>query len=941
MNDSFMVLALMALTIVIGPWLLIIVLFRRTNALGAEIATLTRTIHGLTEASGPAREATAAPADPEDIADAPVPETVMPDAVSERRASETTGDDAAGQPAGAMEKTVAAPSPAAAEGLEQRLASRWLVWLGAVTVALGSAFLIKHSFEAGWFSPGVRVIAGLGVAATLIVLGEWLRQQPLSLAITSLRPDHVAPALTGGGLFAAFASLYGAEALYGLLSPVVAFAGLAAVAFLGVGLSLLQGPFIALLALVGGFVTPLLVSSDDPAFWPLVAYLLALTCAGLFVVRYRGWPWLAYTVIAGAVLWALPLLAMLRGSDAGQSPAIALYLLSIAAASILILDLPYAPPAPCRPETRRGLPAWTWLIEMGPVDRFRALSACLAALLAFGFARADGYGPASLITLFIMAAGFLAACRWRQLLTPLPIAALALVLATLSVWHIPEAFLPWPEPLYRIEGQAFGTVPGPILPPTIVPFLMISAGFAALFGIGGFVALFGARRPGLWAGLSAAGPLLLLSVAYWRIEGFALSTLWATAALALAGLGVAAAAIVGRYRHLPGANLALGIYAAGTIGALSLAGVMVLEEAWLTVALSLQLPALAWLSRHLDLPSFRPVAAALALVILLRLVLNPYVLDYALGPTPGFNWILYGYGSPAVACYVAARWFRDGGLDRLITLLEANMLIFGVLLITLEIRTLVAGSIAAPSYGLFEQSLQSIAWLAIAIALMWTGNRRRAEPESGAASSVSLILSDVVLYWGWRILLGLGTAQVLLLQLGTDNPLWSPIAVGPWPILNLLVLAYGVPAILACLIAQAWPEDRNRLFWSRVSYAVGLVLALVYLSLELRHAFQGSRLDGPMTSNAEWYSYSVLWLIVAGALLGLGLWRANSQLRHAALILVIITIGKVFLSDAAALAGLYRVASFFGLGLCLIGIGYLYQRFLASPALQASEQTPT
>ena len=931
MGTDFTFFALLALTIAFGPWILIIALFKRTKSLRTDLEALRRTVRTLAERGKTVEGKASSSAGDVKAAEAPPAQQTTPSTDARPQATKATDADRPALPAA---QVAAPPPPHATEGLEQRLASRWLVWLGAITVALGSAFLIKHSFEAGWLSPGVRVTAGLGFAAFLITLGEWLRRQPLSQAIASMRPDYVPPALTGGGLFAAFASIYGAEALYGLMPPAIAFAGLAVVAFLGVGLSLLQGPFIALLGLVGGFVTPILIGSDDPTLWPLVAYLLALVGAGLLVVRYRGWPWLAYAVLAGAVLWALPLLALLKSTESGQPLAMAIYLLSTAALAILVLDLPSSTPAPNQSGGRRTRLAWSWLAEMGPVDRFRALSVCLVAILAFGFARADGYGPVSLATLFIVATGYLVVGRWRQLLTPLPIAALILVLATLSVWHIPDALLPWPEPLYRFEGQAYGSVPGPILPPSITPFLMITAGFAALFGIGGFASLFGARRPGLWAAISAAGPLLLLAVAYWRIEGFALSALWAGASLVLAALGVAAATIVGRYRHISGANLALGIYAAGTVAALSLAGVMVLEEAWLTVALSLQLPALAWLSRHLDLPSFRPVAAAVALVILVRLVLNPNVLDYALGSTPGFNWVLYGYGLPAVACYLASVWFRAGGLDRLITLLEANMLIFGVLLITLQIRALVTGSIGAPTYGLLEQSLQSIAWLMIALALMWTGNRRRTGPEAGTPSNSGLILTDTVLYWGWRILLSLSAMQVLVLQLVIDNPLWSPIAVGPWPIVNLLLLAYGLPAILACLIAQAWPESRRSVFWSRVSYAIGLVLAMVYLSLELRHAFQGPRLDGPMTSNAEWYSYSALWLISAGALLGLGLWRANTQLRHAALIIVLITIGKVFLFDAAALTGLFRVASFFGLGLCLIGIGYLYQRFLASPSQQ-------
>ena len=45
-------------------------------------------------------------------------------------------------------------------GLEESLTSRWLVWLGAVTIALGSIFLVKYSIERGWVGPAVRVAMG-------------------------------------------------------------------------------------------------------------------------------------------------------------------------------------------------------------------------------------------------------------------------------------------------------------------------------------------------------------------------------------------------------------------------------------------------------------------------------------------------------------------------------------------------------------------------------------------------------------------------------------------------------------------------------------------------------------------------------------------------------------------------------------------------------------
>ena len=87
---------------------------------------------------------------------------------------------------------------------------------------------------------------------------------------------------------------------------------------------------------------------------------------------------------------------------------------------------------------------------------------------------------------------------------------------------------------------------------------------------------------------------------------------------------------------------------------------------------------------------------------------------------------------------------------------------------------------------------------------------------------------------------------------------------------------------------------------------------------------------GP-TSDAEIYGYSVVWLLYGGALLALGIWRQQPMLRVAALALLTLTVAKAFLFDMANLTGLYRAASFLGLGLCLIGIGYLYQRVVFPP----------
>ena len=192
---------------------------------------------------------------------------------------------------------------------------------------------------------------------------------------------------------------------------------------------------------------------------------------------------------------------------------------------------------------------------------------------------------------------------------------------------------------------------------------------------------------------------------------------------------------------------------------------------------------------------------------------------------------------------------------------------------------------------------------------------------------------------GWRILAGLGVAQVVLLQLLTSNPLWSGAAVGEYPVVNLLFIAYAVPALFAARFAAILRDEGQRRL-ARAGAILCLILIWVYLSLEVRRAFQGPVLNlGPL-GDAELYVYSAVWLGLALVLLGIGISREIASLRYASLALLMMTVAKVFLIDMSELTGLYRVASFMGLGLFLVGIGYLYQRFVFPTPKQRAPSAP-
>jgi len=78
---------------------------------------------------------------------------------------------------------------------------------------------------------------------------------------------------------------------------------------------------------------------------------------------------------------------------------------------------------------------------------------------------------------------------------------------------------------------------------------------------------------------------------------------------------------------------------------------------------------------------------------------------------------------------------------------------------------------------------------------------------------------------------------------------------------------------------------------------------------------------------AEQLSLSVVWTIYGGVLLTVGILRRNRLLRMMALLLLSLTIVKVFLFDLSSLDKVYRIISFVVLGAILLAVSFLYQRF--------------
>jgi uncharacterized membrane protein len=162
--------------------------------------------------------------------------------------------------------------------------------------------------------------------------------------------------------------------------------------------------------------------------------------------------------------------------------------------------------------------------------------------------------------------------------------------------------------------------------------------------------------------------------------------------------------------------------------------------------------------------------------------------------------------------------------------------------------------------------------------------------------------------------------------LGLENPILWSIDVGG-VVINLLLLGYAVPAILALLLSYA-VAGRRPVAYANTIAAGALILALAYVTFEVRRIYHGPVMASGPTTGLEQYTYSIAWLMFGVVLLGIGILFNSERARLASAAVIALTIGKAFLIDVWTLTGAYRALSFMGLGVVLITIAWLYQRVL-------------
>ncbi|MEM1208795.1 MAG: DUF2339 domain-containing protein [Planctomycetota bacterium] len=686
------------------------------------------------------------------------------------------------------------------------------------------------------------------------------------------RAPHVSQASVGAAMAVWYGCIVAATRVFGLIDANVAFGLATAVTAAAVALSLRHGPFVAVLGMLGGFAMPAVLGGESESVGPVLAYLLVLEAGLVAVSARRGWVSISSMTMALAVLWAVA--AIFLGE--GQTDRLFVSGFLIVSTAVYLVQS-----ALTGPRGRAGGRAA--LLQTGS-------AAGSAALLTGVLVATGGYTVVDLSMLAVLSAGLLVLGRWRAEYVALPVVAAGVCAAVTLGYHADWA---WRAGVAMDSALAWMCV-----------------AFGALFGLGGYAASVRSGQRAVFASLSGASGFVFLAIALTRLPIEPFRTGLTVAAVAAVALMVAGSWPWLRRRGVVARRMqsALLLPATGVatlaIGALLPLEAMGLAWAGLGVAIAGLWP---WL-RTDAMRAASCVALGLAVLTLGLAVPTEASVEAWPGHTLLPTQLVFGLGALSLTAWL---WARRGEASTAVGVCWAAV-VYGVVAAAWLVRYGFVGADWLAEPTLVEASVLALVWLAGGAALRLIGGQRLSGAlDSGGQAAVWLALS--------------ASCVLGLLAL---NPLWAGGSVGSWPVANWLALAYGVPAVAAGWVAYA--ERLRRPGLAQAGGVVSLVMLFVWVSLATRQAFVGGdlRFETHDVGQAESYAYSAAWVGLGLALLVAGLWRRAAWLRYGSLAVMLIAVGKVFLVDAATLEGLLRVLSFFGLGLSLLALGYVYQRFV-------------
>lgn len=184
--------------------------------------------------------------------------------------------------------------------MEFAIASQWLLRLGIVLLVVGVGFFLKYSIEHDMIGETARVALATAAGLGLIFAGT---------RILSGKYSILGQGLMGGGIATLYFSAFAAASFYHLIPVLVAFGAMSLVTVLAGGIALkFDSKLVAVLGVLGGFGTPIMLSTGVVNFIGLYGYMTILSLGVLWICSYKQWPLLHY--LSWACNWVLAIMAL-------------------------------------------------------------------------------------------------------------------------------------------------------------------------------------------------------------------------------------------------------------------------------------------------------------------------------------------------------------------------------------------------------------------------------------------------------------------------------------------------------------------------------------------------------------------------------------------------------------------------------------------------------
>jgi uncharacterized membrane protein len=789
------------------------------------------------------------------------------------------------------------------EEWEALIGGRLMNRVGAIALILAMGFFLKYAIDQNWIGQSARVGIGVAVGAGLLALAHRAHRRGYAV---------FGQGLVGAGQAVVYLSVFAAYNFYQLVPQPIALAAMGAVTALGFAEGLYyDSPAVAVLASIGGYLAPFLLLSHGSGPAGTVVYLVALNAGVLALLAHRP-RWWVLEPMAMTATYAAFFTWFATGYTTDQI-VLAASALSLFWALFLAHEVRNARAGAEAPlELRHTLGVVNGLAYLGGL--FGLLAPSHPVVLA-----------ASVLALGSVYAAVLVGSMRRDLLGP------------------------GAEVRYGLSAIALLVLATPIALRGFPVVMLWSLEAAALL----FVGVYWSRRH-LWQtalGIYALAFTLLFAtpgaLGFVPIDRFVpLLNLRDLAYLVLIGALAAGAVAVSRLTEKIGDPLRQSLHYAWTGAAFiflavetgdvfhrAMLGVGPMEQTALdfdrslAVALvwmvfSLVLGAWGWKTRVTPWVVASLTAAGLAagLTMIAGITFRP-IEEFV----PVLNVRVLAFA--LIAAGLALHLRRLGRTDRGYAFAGTVRVLDQLVLLTLGFELILAevndffmhragrSLLFMDAGGLFtELTILAALWMLYSLLPTWFGVKQR------SMALVALGLSMTASATGVAALGGIAFSP--------SHALATALGIRP---IVLTIVVTGLLAQLRWLRKGA--PDRRRL----APIVVGLQAAIILLgfgliSAETRDAFALAAAHVPAVQvgalqNLEGLAFSLVWLGYAIGVMALGIWRRARWMRLGAMALLAGVVLKVFIYDLSFLGTAYRPASFAGLGVVLLAVSFLYQKY--------------